>query len=78
MRRRSCNQVGEQRNAARGDVDRRLERRRRPEDPQRDADRTQPGARALDGFVDESVRVIVRVRTRCSIGLERLGCSACR
>ena len=54
-------QVGEQRDASAGEEDRELSRRRRPEDQERETDRLQPGAGALDRRVEKPVRVSVAI-----------------
>ena len=54
-------QVGQQGDAAGGDVDRRLDRSRRCQNSQRNADDPETLARALDAGVDEAVGVLVAV-----------------
>jgi len=54
-------QIGEEGDAAGGDEDRKLSRRRCPEDGERKADRSKPPSRALDAFVDEAVRMAVAI-----------------
>jgi len=54
-------QIGEEGDAAGGDEDRKLSRRRCPEDGERKADRSKPPSRALDAFVDQAVRMAVAI-----------------
>jgi hypothetical protein len=53
------NQVGEESDAAAGQEDRKLSRCRDSQDREREADRNQARARALDARVDQAVGVAV-------------------